>query len=179
SLQTLDIYIDKDGDGQGGTAMLPGRNLSLEDGSAWDYAVTVEGWFPGIFVPGEEGPQRVAEAAEFLVLTDPGQRKVTIRVPKAILGDDPENWRYAAVVLSQEGYPSGGVMRVRDVTPAVEQWRVGGAPAGATNHTRVIDMAWPNPGDQEAWLSDFEIVSAAQGDLTAGDFASIPMFGVE
>jgi alpha-amylase/alpha-mannosidase (GH57 family) len=179
SLQTLDIYIDKDGDGQGGAAMLPGRNLSLEDGTAWDYAITVEGWFPGIFVPGEEGPQRIAEASEFLVLTDPGQRKVTIRVPKSILGDDPENWRYAAMVLSQEGFPSGGVMRVRDVTPTTEQWRVGGAPAGATNHTRVVDFVWANQGDQEAWLSDFEIVGAPQGDLTADDFATVPVFGVE
>ncbi len=179
SLQTLDIYVDKDGDGQGGAAMLPGRNLSLEDGTAWDYAITVEGWFPGVFVPGEEGPQRIAEASEFLVLTDPGQRKVTIRVPKSILGDDPENWRYAAMVLSQEGFPSGGVMRVRDVTPTTEQWRVGGAPAGATNHTRVIDLVWANQGDQEAWLSDFEIVGAPQGDLTADDFATVPMFGVE
>jgi carbohydrate-binding DOMON domain-containing protein len=179
SLQTFDVYIDADGDGQGGVSMLPGRNLSFEDGTAWDYAITVEGWFPGVFVPGEEGPQRIAEASEFQVLADPGQQKVTIRVPKSILGDDPENWSYAAVVMSQEGFPSGGVMRVRDVTPVVEQWRVGGAPAGAANHTRVIDLVWANPGDQENWLGNFEPLAAPQGDLTAGDFAQVPMFGAE
>jgi carbohydrate-binding DOMON domain-containing protein len=178
SIQTFDVYIDQDGDGQGGVALLPGRNLSLSDG-AWDYAVHVEGWTSGIYVPGDEGPQQVAESSEFQVLADPGQRRVTIRIPKAILGDDPENWRYAALVLSQEGFPSGGVMRVRDVMPVAEQWRIGGAPAGATNHTRVLDLIWANPGDQESWLLDFEPSSKLQAQLTAEDFAAVPLFGVE
>ena len=156
SLQTFDIYIDQDADGQGGEALLPGRNLVFEDGTRWDYAITIEGWTSGIYIPGEEGPQAIAESSEFQVLADPGLRKVTIRVPKSLLGDDPENWQYAAVVTSQEGFPSAGVMRVRDVVPEAEQWRVGGAPEGATNHTRVIDLVWPEPGIQEEKLADFD-----------------------
>ncbi|MBN2146033.1 MAG: hypothetical protein JW726_01550 [Anaerolineales bacterium] len=178
SVQTFDIYIDKDGDGQGGDAFLPGRNLALQEGYAWDYAITAEGWNPGIFTPSAEGPQSVAGASDFTILADPGQQKVTIRIPKTILGDDPENWRYAVMVLSQEGYPSGGVMRVRDVTPAAEQWRIGGAPAGATNHTRVMDLVWAEAGQQEGWLSDFAPSSAAQSELTAADFARVPMLEV-
>lgn len=175
SLQTLDIYIDKDGDGRGGKVMLPGRNLSLAEGYAWDYAITAEGWTPGIFVPGENGPQQVATANEFLILADPGKREVTIRVPKAILGDNPGSWKFGAVVLSQEGFPSAGVMRVRDVLPVAEQWRVGGAPPGVTNHTRVIDLVWPIPGDQEAWLSDFIPTNVPQSELTFEDFAKVPL----
>jgi alpha-amylase/alpha-mannosidase (GH57 family) len=179
SIQTFDIYIDVDGDGQGGVALLPGRNLALEEGSAWDYAVTVEGWNPGVYTPGDAGPVQVAQAGAFQVLADPGQRRVIIRLPKSILGDDPSGWRYAAMVLSQEGFPSGGVMRVRDVLPTSEQWRVGGAPPGATNHTRVIDLVWPYPGDQERWLSDFTPVDVRQSDLQAEHFARVPMFGME
>jgi carbohydrate-binding DOMON domain-containing protein len=104
---------------------------------------------------------------------------VTIRIPKSILGENPAEWRYAAVVLGQEGYPSGGVMRVRDVLAVGEQWRFGGAPAGATNHTRVIDLVWPGEGEQEAWLSAYTISNAAQGQLTSADFAKVPMLGVE
>src|SRR4030042_3788025 len=48
SVQTFDIYIDTNGDGQGGINFLPGRNLALQDGFTWDYALTVEGWEPGI-----------------------------------------------------------------------------------------------------------------------------------
>jgi len=174
SVQTFDIYIDQ-GNG-GGRAMLPGRNLAVDEAFAWDYAITAEGWTSGVFVPGEEGsPEQVAAASEIFLLADPGQQKVTIRVPRAILGDNPEAWRYAAVVLGQEGFPASGVMRVRDVQPAAEQWRFGGAPAGSTNHTRVIDLVWPEEGQQEAWLSEFAPVQTPQPDLTAGDFASVPM----
>lgn len=177
SVQTFDVYVDKDGAAAGGDALLPGRNVALSDAYRWDYAITVEGWTSGIYVPGDEGPEQVASASEFAVLSDPGQRKVTIRVPKSILGDDPENWQYAAMIMGQEGFPSGGVMRVRDVNVDNEQWRFGGAPEGTTNHTRVIDLVWPEAGQQEAWLSDFAPSDAIQAELTAVDFARVDLFG--
>lgn len=180
ALQTFDIYIDRDQDGQGGVALFPGRNLALGSGFAWDRAIHVEGWTAGIYEPSADGDiNQFATSSEFQILADPGQRKVTVRVPKALLGDDPQAWAFAAMVLSQEGFPSGGVMRVRDVLAAAEQWRVGGAPAGASNHTRVIDLVWAEAGVQEEWLSEFTPVITAQPDLTAADFAQILMFTVE
>jgi alpha-amylase/alpha-mannosidase (GH57 family) len=175
SIQTFDIYIDTDGDGLGGVAMLPGRNLALQDGFAWDYAITIEGWEPGIFLPGDAGPEKIAGAGQFMILADSGQQKVTVRVPKSILGDNPQDWHFAALVLSQEGFPSGGVLRVRDVTPSAQQWRIGGGPDGVTNHTRVMDFVWPDPDQQEAWLSDYTPSSTAQGQLTEENFARVPM----
>jgi alpha-amylase/alpha-mannosidase (GH57 family) len=179
SVQTFDIYIDQNNGQSGEVNLLPGRNLALQEGYAWDYAVTVEGWEAGIFVPGQGGPEKVASASQFTILTDAGQRRVTVRVPKSILGENPGEWRYAAMVLGQEGFPSGGVMRVRDVNPTSEQWRFGGAPPGATNHTRVIDLVWPAEGDQESWLSDFPQNSLVQGQLKAEDFARMPMVEIE
>jgi carbohydrate-binding DOMON domain-containing protein len=159
-------------------ALLPGRNLALEAGSAWDYAITIEGWESGIFIPGDGGPERIAAASDLQIVADPGQQKVTVRIPMSILGTNPEAWRYAAMVLSQEGYPSGGVMRVRDVNANAEQWRIGGAPAGATNHTRVIDLVWAELGLQEAWLSTFTPSTTAQTELTEVDFARIGLIAV-
>jgi alpha-amylase/alpha-mannosidase (GH57 family) len=173
SLQTFDIYIDTDGGDAGGAAFLPGRNLAAAAGTAWDYAITIEGWESKIFTPGEEGPTEIAGPADFQVITDPGQQKITIRVPKSILGDTPEAWRYAAMVMSQEGFPSPGVLRIRDVAPSAEQWRIGGAPGGKTNHTRVLDLVWAEAGPQEAWLSAFTPSTASQGSLTAADFATV------
>lgn len=175
SIQTFDIYLDRDSDGQGGVAMLPGRNLSFQEGFAWDIAIHAEGWTSAIYAPGTEGPEQIASNSEFSILADPGQRKITMRVPKSILGDAPERWGYAAVLLSQEGFPSGGVMRVRDVLPVAEQWRIGGGPAGTTNHTRVLDFVWPIEGEQERWLSDFSPTDRSQADLTQDDFARVPM----
>ena len=179
SLQTLDLYIDVDGNGQGGEAMLPGRNLSFDEGMRWDFAITAEGWTPGIYVPTADGPQQIASSEEFKILVDPDLRKVTIRVPKNILGDDPENWHFAAASLSQEGFPSGGVMRVRDVVPEAEQWRIGGAPQGTTNHTRVIDLVWPEQDLQESRLAEFEPSDVSHTELGPDDFARVPLFGAE
>jgi alpha-amylase/alpha-mannosidase (GH57 family) len=179
SVQTFDIYIDQNNGQSGEVNLLPGRNLALQEGYAWDYAITIEGWEAGIFVPGQGGPEKVASASQFMILTDAGQRRVTVRIPKSILGDNPGEWRYAAMVLGQEGFPSGGVMRVRDINPTSEQWRFGGAPPGATNHTRVIDLVWPVEGDQESWLSDFPHNSMVQGQLKAEDFAKTPMLEIE
>lgn len=176
ALQTFDIYIDSDKDGAGGKALLPGRNLAFGEDFAWDLAIHAEGWTAGIYAPSEdEGITQISTSSEFQILADPGQRKVTIRVPKAILGDNPQDWAYGAMVLSQEGYPSGGVMRVRDVLPVAEQWRIGGGQEGATNHTRVMDLVWPEAGMQEEWLSAFEPSSAPQTELAAADFALILM----
>jgi len=174
SVQTFDIYIDTDGNGQGGVNFLPGRNLALQDGFAWDYAITVEGWEPGIYTPGEVAPEKIATSSDFQILADSGQRRVTVRVPLTLLGDNPEEWKYAAMVLSQEGYPSTGVQRVRDVNVVAEQWRFGGGPAD-TNHTRVIDLAWPEAGVQEAWFSAYIPNQAAQTELKLTDFARVGM----
>lgn len=172
---TLDVYIDTDRDGIGGKALLPGRNLTLAGAAAWDYAVHAEGWTSAIYEPGDGEIVRIAESSQFFVLADAGQRRITIRVPKSIVGNNPADWGYAAVALGQEGFPSGGVLRVRDVSPNGEQWRFGGAPSGTTNHTRVIDLVWPEAGQQENWLSDFAPSTTSQPDLEAETFATIEM----
>jgi hypothetical protein len=174
SVQTFDIYIDTNGDGQGGVNFLPGRNLALADGFSWDYAITVEGWESGIYIPGEAAPEKIATSSDIQILVDPIQKRVTIRVPRAILGDNPEEWKYSAMVLSQEGYPSGGDARVRDVNQSAEQYRFGGA-AEDTNHTRVIDLVWLESGTQETWLSNYIPSQLTQTELTVSDFARVEM----
>jgi len=178
SVQTFDIYIDTDSNGEGGSSLLPGRNLAVEEGMAWDYALTIEGWESGLFVPSDGGAERIATGSEMQIVADPGQQRVTVRIPLALLGTDPETWSYAAMVLSQEGYPAGGVMRVRDVNQNAEQWRFGGAPAGSTNHTRVIDLVWAEPGQQETWFSAYTSSTAGQTELTDLDFARIGLIAL-
>jgi carbohydrate-binding DOMON domain-containing protein len=150
--------------------------VALQEGFTWDYAITVEGWEPGIYIPGEAGPEKIATSSDFQILTDPGQQRISIRIPSSILGENPEVWKFAAMVLGQEGYPSAGVMRVRDVNQVAEQWRFGGGPADS-NHTRVIDLVWPEAGIQESWLNTYTTSLAGQPDLTVTDFAKVGMLG--
>jgi carbohydrate-binding DOMON domain-containing protein len=174
SAQTLDIYIDVDGPSNGERMLLPGRNAALAPEFAWDYAAWVEGWTPGLYRPGPDGPMELD--AELGVITNPGQRRVTITIPRGYLPGDPAAWSVAVVLLGQEGYPAAGVWRVRDVNPTSEQWRFGGA-AADTNHTRIMDFLWPagmEPSQETllgAYSSSLEDVDALEPD----DFPLLPM----
>lgn len=176
SIQTFDIYIDQDGPANGARLLLPGRNAALTADFGWDYAIWAEGWTPGVYVPGPEGPKQI-EAA-LVIIADPGQSKVTIKVPKSVLGANPEAWAYAAVVLGQEGYPASGVWRVRDVNPKAEQWRFGGGGNDGT-HTRILDLLWPEGSTptQAELLGQYTPAENAEGQPPE-TFAQLPMLPV-
>ncbi len=182
SLQTMDVYVDTDpGSGSGSRILLPGRNLGLEEGNGWDVAVWAEGWYPEVLTPDATSGEAMNTNSEMKILVDPATNKVTIRVPRSVFGDSsPETWAYAAMVLSQDGYPSTGVWRVRDVNESSAQWKFGGASSG-NNHTRVIDLVWAqgNSPDQSALLSNFTSNDKTQAELNLEDFALIPMFQVQ
>ena len=134
SIQTFDLYIDTDpGAGTGARILLPGRNAALEHGNGWEYGITLEGWYPAIYVADADGSTEETTPT-FRVIADSDGR-VTARIPLDLLGDgDPSTWGYAVVLMSQEGFPATGVRRVRDVGAAAEQWR--GGVCGADGRSR-------------------------------------------
>jgi len=181
AVQSLDVYIDVDYKvGSGSRVLLPGRNLAVSEEDAWDYAIWAEGWTPGVFKVDANGkPIKLSVALK--VIVDPVAQKVTVRVPKTAFPEgDPATWGYLAVVSSQDGFPSTGVWRLRDVEEVAVQWRLGGAPAD-TNHTRVIDLAWPEAESptQEEMLSDYPASQEKNMDkLSPDDFAQVGMLRV-
>jgi alpha-amylase/alpha-mannosidase (GH57 family) len=179
AIQTLDVYVDKDpGSATGARLLLPGRNAALEEGNGWDYAVWAEGWTPQFIAPDPESlePKQVT-GVDFKIIVDPANSTVTLRVPRNAFGEgDPAQWGYVSAVLGQEGYPSTGVWRVRDVIASSEQWKFGGAPDDV-NHTRIIDLAWPEgeSPSQEEMLSAYPSSSADPGSLVSDDFAQLKL----
>jgi carbohydrate-binding DOMON domain-containing protein len=174
SIQTFDIYIDTDvGTDNGERSLIDGRNASVAEGSGWEFGVTVEGWEPAIYRAGAEGTvEETRPTFDVVVFGDQG--RVVVRIPLSLLGvGDPATWGYAGVVLSQEGFPSQGVRRVRDVQASAEQFRLGGAPDDA-NHTRIIDVAWAVAGEQEQLLSSYPASASLEG-LEPDDFGLVPM----
>jgi alpha-amylase/alpha-mannosidase (GH57 family) len=188
-IHTLDVYIDAVGGATGARKLLPGRNAAVPEDSGWEFAIWAEGWTPGLYGPPGDGaaePVPLGDSATLNIVSDPGQSKITIRVPKQVLADSlglevgelaPATWGYLGAVMSQEGYPSSGVWRIRDVEASTQQWRLGGAPAD-TNHTRIIDVAYPAgfaPTQEEA-LSTYP--ASKEWDMDAlgpDDFAQLPM----
>ena len=149
-------------------------------------AIWVEGWNQKVFLPDDDGnPQEVSGNPVKVVVNPSGS--ISIRVSGAVLPQlgadaggewtlDPTTFGYAGMVLSQEGFPTAGVLRVRDVEPEAGQWRIGGA-ADDTNHTRVIDLVLD--GDQAAVLSTYPSSQESVGKLSPDDFAQIPLLLVE
>ncbi len=177
SLQTLDVYIDTDpGAGSGARMLLPGRNAALAEGFGWDIAIWAEGWTPQVLrVDPETLEAKVySEASGGLkIIVDVAKNAVIVRVPLEFLPEgDPATWAYAAAVLSQEGYPSEGVWRVRDIEENPAQWRFGGAPVDV-NHTRILDLIFPT--DQVPLLSEYPSSQEDLDILTPDDFPQIPM----
>jgi alpha-amylase/alpha-mannosidase (GH57 family) len=190
-IHTLDVYIDAAEGGE--RLLLPGRNAALPEGSGWEFAIWAEGWTPGLYGPpagDAPEPTPMGDAGTLNIVSDPGQKRITIRLPKATLADalgmaveeiDPAAWGYLGVVLGQEGYPASGVWRVRDVEASAQQWRFGGAPADI-NHTRIIDLAWPDgtTPTQEEMLSTYTgVASGDVGALGPGDFAQVEVVTAE
>jgi hypothetical protein len=183
SVQTLDVYIDKDpGAGTGARELLPGRNASLAQGDGWDYAIWAEGWTPGIFAPDPTTLEaKAVNGTTFKIIVDTAKSTISLRVPRSAFGEgDPTTWGYAGMVMSQDGYPAPGVWRVRDVKATAEQWRIGGGSDSATNQTRILDLVWAGTDvSQESMLSGFTPSTALVDTLGADDFAQIQLLKVK
>jgi len=177
SLQTVDIYIDTDpGQGTGARRLLEGRNAAMPAEFGWEYAVWVEGWNQKVLVP-DDPARRDSRPVEMSgsplkVRVDADAAKIIIRVPTEVIDgyDDPASYGYTLAILSQEGFPSAGVRRVRNMGRSSGQWVFGGAPADV-NHTRIVDMAVPADAavSQEQLLSDYEAVSSGSADAVELD----------
>ncbi len=174
SIQTFDVYVDVDpGAATGARRMIAGRNAALDADHGWERALTIEGWEPALFVATSDGDvNETLPTLTTLVFGDKG--RVVVRLARDLFPDgDPSTWGYAVAVMSQEGFPSSGVRRIRDVTSAAQQYRIGGSD-GSINATRIIDLLWPDEGIQEQMLTPpTPIASGNLDDLTPDDFAQV------
>lgn len=154
SIQAIDVYLDYDpGGGTGRRPLIDGRNAELPGDSGWEAALVIEGWDRAVAVPEPDGTYSESDPTITVsVLAEQGL--VSVRVPKASLppGLDLETAGIGVAVMSQEGFPSPGVRRVRDVEPTASQWALGGGDSTAGD-TRVIDALFPEGGAQEADLA--------------------------
>lgn len=174
SVQTFDVYLDTD-PGSGERLLLPGRNAALPPGDGWNAAVTIEGWSSKVVRIQPDGT-RLEERPPMTITVLRDEGRVVVRLPRAAIGadTDPSTWRFAVAVLSQEGFPSAGVDRVRDVARVATQWNLGGG-VGRPVETRIVDLLHPDVGVQEEALSAIPDSTATQATVTADDVAVVPL----
>jgi hypothetical protein len=151
SLQSIDIYIDKDGAlGSGSTASLERRNVEFSPSSAWEYCVWCAPPFDDfqtsvIDASGNTFTSGVATSV------DQAHRVISVEVPKSILGTPTAAWKYVVLMLSQSGYDPG---RVRAVMKNAGQWVLGGGDDSQWD-SNVIDMVAQAGVRQEALLANY------------------------
>lgn len=188
SIQTIDIYVDEDpGAGTGARRLLAGRNAAMPSGYGWEYALWVEGWNQELFAPADPGdpesPAAQTSGAPLRVRVNPEAGVIIIRVPREAMpiAVPLEELGYTVVVLSQEGFPAPGVLRVRDIERSAAQWVAGGGPDDI-NHTRIFDMAVPEGAivTQEELLGSYRSIgSGSANSLTADDLPIAHVLEVE
>ena len=153
--------------------MIDGRNAALDADHGWERAITVEGWEPALFTAtSDDDIDETQPTMTVLVFGDQG--RVVARMARSLFPDgDPSTWGYAVALMSQEGFPSSGVRRIRDVEANAQQYRLGGSD-GSLTATRIVDLLWPDAGIQEQMLTPTAPVTSGDLDaLTPDDFAQV------
>jgi len=152
SLQILDVYIDSD-PGKGRKALLPGRGAYVEEGSRWDYAVTVDGWEQSVYAGSSSGEPVKIGAPQ--VKVNEVERTVNIYIPKQLVSFDASKAGYLCVVMGQDGYAPPSMWKVRSVQSQATEWQFGGAKPGYSA-PNIIDIALPQQYDQRKILGTYQ-----------------------
>ena len=175
SVQTIDVYIDKDFGANTGVKELGNyRFAKMPDGSGWEYHIVIEGWEPQIWksLPSGES-ELVTNQFDIVVVPDKGVIVVKLDIESQLGGGNPEEWHYGVVMMSQDGYGPNG-SRIREINPSAEQYRGGGAP-NVINHPNIFDVIFPDEGVQEEFLSSYDNYEGSVDDIPTDLLASIPL----
>ncbi len=175
SVQTIDVYIDKDFGSDTGVKQLGNyRFAKMPDGSGWEYHIVIEGWEPQIWksLPSGES-ELVTNQFDIVVVPDKGVIVVKLDIESQLGGGNPEEWHYGVIMMSQDGYGPNG-SRIREINPSAEQYRGGGAP-NVVNHPNIFDVIFPDEGVQEDYLSSYGEYEGSVDDMSTDLLASIPL----
>jgi alpha-amylase/alpha-mannosidase (GH57 family) len=175
SVQTIDVYIDKDFGSNTGVKELGNyRFAKMPESSGWEYHIVVEGWEPQIWkaLPSGES-ELVTNQFDIVVVPDKGVIVVKLDIENQLGGGNPEDWHYGVIIMSQDGYGPNG-SRIREINPSAEQYRGGGAP-NIINHPNIFDVISPNEGEQEENLSSYGKYEGSIDDMPLDVLASIPL----
>ena len=175
SVQTIDVYIDKDFGSDTGVKQLGNYRFGkMPDGSGWEYHIVIEGWEPQIWksLPSGES-ELVTNQFDIVVVPDKGVIVVKLDIENQLGGGNPEEWHYGVIMMSQDGYGPNG-SRIREINPSAEQYRGGGAP-NVVNHPNIFDVIFPDEGVQEDFLSSYGEYQGSVDDIPTDLLGSIPL----
>jgi hypothetical protein len=165
SLQSVDIYIDRDGvPGSGSTEAPLGRNVTVASRTAWDRLVILAPAFDE-FVSGVVDLDYNYQTAGVAASVNAADRALIVDVPKTLVGEPSPSWRYIVCMLGQDGFSPG---RVRPVQYFANEWNFGGGADGDYD-PNIIDLITSGGVDQHGMLSRFQAYGTTRAVLYATD----------
>jgi len=144
--QKIDIYIDAHGGGS--NRGLPNRFVNFVPTDYWDWAISVDGWWVGMFASNDQSIEAgyTQNVTAVNVSADTSTNIISVEIDKSAfvdnLGianfDEFEFWDFIVLSLGHDGDGVGGV---RWVNPgSASQWNFGGGADGEID-PNVIDMS--------------------------------------
>ena len=175
SVQTIDVYIDKDFGADTGVTKLGNYRLArMPEKSGWEYHIVIEGWEPQIWKALPSGEtELITNQFDIVVVPDKGVVVVKLNIEDQLGGGNPEDWHYGVILMSQDGYGPNS-SRIREINPSPEQYRGGGAP-NVVNHPNIFDTIHPNKGVQEDLLGSYQNYVGSVDDILDQDLGTIPL----
>ncbi|MFZ5446676.1 MAG: glucodextranase DOMON-like domain-containing protein [Myxococcota bacterium] len=142
SLQHAVVFLDVDGDARNGQRDgLPGQNVAFAEGHGWDRAVLITPHTPARVQKELESKASALGTSVVVPARVKGSgRVIRATVPRAQLASsDPRRWRYQVTLASQDGFPSGNSVLLRQVNEAGGAHRFGGGDDGQCD-PQVLDV---------------------------------------
>jgi hypothetical protein len=152
SLQSIDVYVDKDGvHNSGATWTLEGRNARVSPANAWEIAIWCAPPFDD-FQSTVVFPGGGFDTAQVRTTVSQADGRITVSALKSVVGTPTSSWRYLVLMLGQNGYEPGGVRQVRAVGG---EWDFGGGTDGAGD-PNIIDVVTVPGLSQKGMLGSYD-----------------------
>ncbi|MFH0777112.1 MAG: glucodextranase DOMON-like domain-containing protein, partial [Candidatus Eisenbacteria bacterium] len=181
SLQSIDVYVDKDGiSGSGATWTLEARNARVSPVNGWEVMVWCAPPFDG-FRSRIVFPDGSGDTTGVRTQVEQAAGRITISVPRTSLGTPSGDWKYIVLMLGQNGFEPG---RIRPVRLVNDEWSFGGGTDGNSD-SNVIDMVTVPGLSQEGMLSNYDPATSqvcalfAEPDGVAPSIVHTPVAGAQ
>ena len=172
NLEKIDIYVNCHSGGS--RVALPNRNANFAATDAWDFAISVDGWWKGILASNGQDifSNYTQDISSANFTTDTTNNRIFITVPKDAFVDNLgqadtsnfEQWDFLVLMLGHDG---DGVEGVRSVNAGTNnQWQFNGGEDGDVDPNIIDVVAMPGldqfgnpkePGRTQEQMLDYTI----------------------
>lgn len=154
SLQYMHVFIDTDGVSGSGQTHSFGSRVNISANDAWEIGLRIgPGWTGSNVITFANG----TELSWLMTIETEGEDTINAKIPIPIIGEPNENWKYAVLVMSWDGFAPNNI---REVGVTAQAYLGGGAESEAVIagvQSYVYDLLVPAGKNQTDILKSYSI----------------------